>query len=167
MRKIAFGLLLATGVMLAAPANAQGVWVGAGPFGVGVGTDTYAYGYAPGPYWGAPNPPYNPYFVYGGLGPTYAYAPGWTYAAPTYDAAYAYVPDYDYGYTTAYTYEPSTTYAYVPARSYRRTVIRTSNRDRLIVHRSNRYLASDALNAQASVPVRHVRHHAIIRKERD
>jgi len=37
MRKLAIGILAAAGIALSAPANAQGVWVGAGPVGVGVG----------------------------------------------------------------------------------------------------------------------------------
>ncbi len=37
MRKLAIGILAAAGVALSVPANAQGVWVGAGPVGVGVG----------------------------------------------------------------------------------------------------------------------------------
>lgn len=52
MRKLAIGLLAATGIALSLPAaNAQGVWVGAGPVGVGVGVGPYAYddGYAWGP----------------------------------------------------------------------------------------------------------------------
>ena len=43
MRKLAIGILAAAGVALSVPANAQGVWVGAGPVGVGVGV---------GPGWG-------------------------------------------------------------------------------------------------------------------
>lgn len=43
MRKLAIGILAAAGVALSVPANAQGVWVGAGPVGVGVGV---------GPTWG-------------------------------------------------------------------------------------------------------------------
>ncbi len=171
MRKTALGILLLGGVMLAAPAHAQGLWVGAGPFGAGVGVSPYAYEYGSSPYWGGPSPAYNPYFVYGAPAPTYAYAPGWTYAAPAYDATYAYVPGYDYGlsygYASTYAYGPSTAYAYVPPRSYRRTVIRTSDPDRLVVGRTHRYLASDALTARASVPVRHVRRYVIIRHESD
>jgi hypothetical protein len=53
MRKLAIGLLAATGIALAVPANAEGVWIGAGPVGVGVGIGPYAhddgYVYAPGP----------------------------------------------------------------------------------------------------------------------
>ena len=54
MRKIAFGLIAAAGLAFAAPASAQGVYVGAGPVGVGVGVAPYpyydSYAYAPGPY---------------------------------------------------------------------------------------------------------------------
>lgn len=51
MRKLAIGLLAATGIAMAMPANAEGVWIGAGPVGVGVGAGPYAYddGYAYGP----------------------------------------------------------------------------------------------------------------------
>jgi hypothetical protein len=47
MRKLAIGILAAAGVALAlpsVPANAQGVWIGAGPVGVGVGVGP-GYGY--------------------------------------------------------------------------------------------------------------------------
>ena len=37
MKKLAIGLLAAAGIAMSVPANAQGVWVGAGPVGVGVG----------------------------------------------------------------------------------------------------------------------------------
>ena len=40
MRKLAIALLAATGVALAMPAHADGVYVGAGPVGVGVGIDS-------------------------------------------------------------------------------------------------------------------------------
>lgn len=43
MKKVALGLLAAAGIALSLPANAEGVWIGAGPFGVGVGTGPYAY----------------------------------------------------------------------------------------------------------------------------
>jgi hypothetical protein len=43
MKKLAIGLLAAAGIAMSVPANAQGVWVGAGPVGVGVGV---------GPSWG-------------------------------------------------------------------------------------------------------------------
>jgi len=47
MRKLAIGILAAAGIALSAPANAQGVWVGAGPVGVGVGPawGSYSDGY--------------------------------------------------------------------------------------------------------------------------
>jgi hypothetical protein len=47
MKKLAIGLL---GIAMSVPANAQGVWVGAGPVGVGVGPSWgyYDRGYAPG-----------------------------------------------------------------------------------------------------------------------
>ena len=50
MKKLAIGLLAAAGIAMSVPANAQGVWVGAGPVGVGVGP-SWGYddrGYAPG-----------------------------------------------------------------------------------------------------------------------
>ena len=37
MRKLTIGLLAAAGISLSLPANAQGVYIGAGPVGVGVG----------------------------------------------------------------------------------------------------------------------------------
>jgi hypothetical protein len=51
MRKLAIALLAVTGIALSLPANAEGVWIGAGPVGVGVGAGPYAYdgGYAYGP----------------------------------------------------------------------------------------------------------------------
>ena len=54
MKKLAIGLLAAAGIAMSVPANAQGVWVGAGPVGVGVGVGVgpswgyYDRGYAPG-----------------------------------------------------------------------------------------------------------------------
>ncbi|MGB9654105.1 MAG: hypothetical protein WCB75_02605 [Pseudolabrys sp.] len=52
MKKLAIGLLAAAGIAMSVPANAQGVWVGAGPVGVGVGVGPswgyYDRGYAPG-----------------------------------------------------------------------------------------------------------------------
>jgi hypothetical protein len=66
MRKLAIGILAAAGVALSVPANAQGVWVGAGPVGVGVGV---------GPAWGG---------YYGGY-----YSPGYhSYAYADDDFAY-------------------------------------------------------------------------------
>ena len=49
MRKLAIGLLVASGVALSLPANAQGVWIGGGPVGVGVGVGP-GYGYRDGYY---------------------------------------------------------------------------------------------------------------------
>src|SRR5262249_6055714 len=37
MKKLAIGLLAAAGIAMSVPANAQGVWGGAGPVGGGVG----------------------------------------------------------------------------------------------------------------------------------
>ncbi len=73
MRKLAVGLLAAAaGVALAIPANAQGFWFGAGPFGVGISAASYGYDY--GSYWGGP----------------------YAYEAPAY-APYSYAPSYAYG----------------------------------------------------------------------
>ena len=41
MRKIALGLLAAAGIALSVPANAESVYIGAGPAGVGVGVDDH------------------------------------------------------------------------------------------------------------------------------
>jgi hypothetical protein len=65
MKKLAIGLLAAAGIAMSVPANAQGVWVGAGPVGVGVGV---------GPGWG--------YYDRGYYGPgyrSYAYDDGYAY----------------------------------------------------------------------------------------
>ena len=51
MRKLAIGILAAAGVALSVPASAQGVWLGAGPFGVGVGVGP-SYGYYDPGYYG-------------------------------------------------------------------------------------------------------------------
>jgi hypothetical protein len=179
MRTTVFGgLLLAAGLAIAAPAHAQGVWFGAGPVGVGVGVGSYAYDYAPGPYWGAaayPAPTYNPYFVYGSPA-AYSNGPGWSYAAPVYEASYAYLPGYSYApeytYRTSYAVAPATTYsrsfAYVPQRAYSRTVYRSSHRTRVVMLRSRyRHVRSEALAAEASVPVHHVRHRVPIRRHID
>jgi hypothetical protein len=37
MRKLAIAILAAAGVALSLPANAEGLWIGAGPVGVGIG----------------------------------------------------------------------------------------------------------------------------------
>jgi len=61
-RKLAIGILAAAGIaatLMAVPANAQGVWVGAGPVGVGVGV---------GPSWG-----YYDHDYYGPAYRSYAY----------------------------------------------------------------------------------------------
>jgi hypothetical protein len=66
MKKLAIGLLAAAGIAMSVPANAQGVWVGAGPVGVGVGV---------GPGWGG-------YYDRGYYGPgyrSYAYDNGYAY----------------------------------------------------------------------------------------
>ena len=56
MRKLAIGILAAAGVAVSVPtsvpANAQGVWVGAGPVGVGVGVGPVHDGYYDHGYYG-------------------------------------------------------------------------------------------------------------------
>jgi hypothetical protein len=73
MRTVALGLIAAAGIAMAAPAAAQGVYVGAGPVGVGVGV-------GPGP----------GYYDDGYYGPRYAvpYRDGYRY-----DRDYAYAGD--------------------------------------------------------------------------
>lgn len=43
MRELAIGLLAAAGIALSVPANADGLWIGAGPVGVGIGTGPHYY----------------------------------------------------------------------------------------------------------------------------
>ncbi len=52
MKKLTIGLLAAAGIAMAMPAHADGIWVGAGPFGVGIGAGPgyYGPGYYDGPY---------------------------------------------------------------------------------------------------------------------
>ena len=53
MKKLVIGLLAAAGIAMAVPAHADGVWIGAGPFGVGIGAGPYyngPYGYYDGDY---------------------------------------------------------------------------------------------------------------------
>lgn len=64
MKKLAIGLLAAAGIAMSVPANAQGVWVGAGPVGVGVGV---------GPGWG-----YYDRGYYGSGYRSYAYDDGYS-----------------------------------------------------------------------------------------
>jgi hypothetical protein len=64
MKKLAIGLLAAAGIAMSVPANAQGVWVGAGPVGVGVGV---------GPGWGYYDRGYGPGYR------SYAYDDGYSY----------------------------------------------------------------------------------------
>src|SRR5262245_5241348 len=66
MRKLAIGILAAAGIAVSMPANAQGVWIGAGPVGVGVGVGP-GYGY------------YDGYYDYGPRYRGYAYDDGYTY----------------------------------------------------------------------------------------
>ena len=55
MRKVAIGIAAAITLAAGAPANAQGLWVGAPDFGVGIGVGpTYAYQPYYGGYWGSP-----------------------------------------------------------------------------------------------------------------
>jgi len=86
MRKLAFALAAATVLGVAAPASAQGLYVGVGDGGFGVGVSDYGpYGYWGGPYrhhyrthhWGAPGYAYygSPHYAYG-----YGYyRDGWGY----------------------------------------------------------------------------------------
>ena len=106
------GIGIAAAITLAAtmaPANAQGLWIGAPGFGVGivVGPTPYYSGYRGGPYWGAGyGYGYEPSYAYQG----YAYEPAYSYDS------YAYVPDDGY---VAYSYGPSVrTYAYDSVDSY-------------------------------------------------
>jgi hypothetical protein len=62
MKKLAIGLLAAAGIAMSVPANAQGVWVGAGPVGVGVGVGP-GWGYYDRGYYG---PGYRSYAYDGG-----------------------------------------------------------------------------------------------------
>jgi hypothetical protein len=89
MRKLAVGLLAAGGVAIAAPAHAQGFWLGVGPFGFGVGAAPYAYSH--GPYWGGPYAYEAPVSTeYGYLAPAPEdFAPAYTYAAPAYETSHA------------------------------------------------------------------------------
>jgi hypothetical protein len=70
MKKLAIGLIAAAGIALSVPANAQGVYVGAGPVGVGVGVGV-------GPGWGGG------YYDRGYYGPgyrgSYAYDDGYAH----------------------------------------------------------------------------------------
>ncbi len=149
MRKVAVGLLAAAGIALAVPANAQGVWFGAGPVGVGIGTGPYAYDY--GPYW-AGSYSYEPGYAYA---PGYTYAPGYAY---TYGPGYAaYGPAYSYGggsvYTTAYA-APGygySSYAYEPEYRYSRPNVRVrSSRTAATRDLASARPSDEAHQAQAS-----------------
>jgi hypothetical protein len=169
MRKLALGVLLAAGVgFAAAPAHAQGFWFGIGPFGVGVGAAPYAYD----AYWGAP---YRPYGYY--AEPAYVYEPGYAYAPYT---TYSYVPEYsyapDYTYSTTYSYAPAwgyRSYAYAPRTTRIYTATRHRDSARYISVRTeprhregSRLVSSQAMRAQASVPVHHAhRRHIKVRYE--
>jgi hypothetical protein len=111
MRKVAIGIAAAITLAVVAPANAQGLWIGAPGFGVGIGVGPTPYysGYWGGPYWGAG-------YGYYGYEPNYAYQ-GYAYE-PEYEYdSYAYVmPDDGYA---AYSYGPRLrTYAYDSVDSY-------------------------------------------------
>ena len=119
MRKVAIGIAAAVTLAAVAPANAQGLWVGAPGFGVGIGVGpTYAYepyygGSWGSPYWGA-GYGYEPAYQ------SYAYEPEYEYDS------YAYVPDdgyavYSYGpRLRTYAYEPTDSYRYAPRVRYSR-----------------------------------------------
>ena len=109
MRKVAIGIAAAITLAVVAPANAQGLWIGAPGFGVGIGVGPTPYygGYWGGPYWGAG-------YGYYGYEPSYA----WSYAyEPAYDYdSYAYLPDDGYA---AYSYGPRLrTYGYESGYGY-------------------------------------------------
>jgi len=121
MRKVAIGIAAAITLAAMAPANAQGLWVGAPGFGVGIGVGpTYAYEPYYGGYWGSP------YWRAG-----YGYEPSFAYQShadePEYEYdSYAYVPDdayavYSYGpRLRTYAYEPTDSYRYAPRARYSR-----------------------------------------------
>ena len=112
-----------------APANAQGLWIGAPGFGVGIGAGPSPYyaGYWGGPYWGA-GYGYEPSYAY----QSYGYEPAYDYDSYAYlpddgYAAYSYGPRLrSYGYESDYGYAPrvrySRNYSYSPGvratRSY-------------------------------------------------
>jgi len=113
MRMRTLGIGIATAITLAAvtaPANAQGLWIGAPGFGVGIGVGPTSYygGYWGGPYSGAG-------YGYYGYAPSYAYESYAYEPEYTYDS-YAYLPDDGY---VGYSYRPRLrTYAYGSADSY-------------------------------------------------
>ena len=121
-----FGIGIAAAITLAAtmaPANAQGLWIGAPGFGVGIGFGPTPYydGYRGGP-WGAGY----------GYGNAYGYEPSYAYQGYAYEPeysydSYAYVPDdgyvaYSYGpRMRAYSYNSVDSYGYAPRPRYSRT----------------------------------------------
>ena len=114
MRTVGIGIAAAiTLAATMAPANAQGLWIGAPGIGVGIGVGPTPYygGYRGGPYWGAGygygyGYDYEPSYAHQG----YAYEPEYSYNS------YAYVPDDGY---VAYSYGPRLrTYAYDSVDSY-------------------------------------------------
>ena len=117
------GIGIAAAITLAAtmaPANAQGLWIGAPAFGVGIGVGptTYYDGYRGGPYWGAGygngyGYGYEPSYAYQG----YAYEPEYSYDS------YAYVPNDGYSYgprLRTYAYDSVDSYGYAPRLRYSR-----------------------------------------------
>ena len=119
MRTLGIGIAAAiTLAVTMAPANAQGLWIGAPGFGVGIGVGptTYYDGYRGGPYWGAGyryGYGYEPSYAYQG----YAYEPEYSYDS------YAYVPDDGYSYgprLRTYAYDSVDSYGYAPRLRYSR-----------------------------------------------
>jgi hypothetical protein len=141
------GIGIAAAITLAAtmaPANAQGLWIGAPGFGVGIGVGPTPYygGYRDGPYWGAGyGYGYERSYAY----QRYAYEPEYSYDS------YAYVPDDGY---VAYSYGPrmrtyaydSNSYGYAPRPRYSRNYAyspeyrgtRTYSYDTRVVRRDHR-----------------------------
>ncbi len=184
MKKVTFGLIVAAGVALAMPANAQEVWVGAGPVGVGFGAGPYTYG--AGPYWGS-SYTYAPGYAYEyGSAPSYGYGARYGYAAgsaynygPGYNVSYGFGSPYGYSYAPSYTYGSTyaapaygySSYSYESQPTYSRRIVRIRSSHPVstthVGYRSAR-IPGEAYQAQASVPVRHfVRHSRAMRLDRD
>ena len=120
MRTLGIGIAAAiTLVATMAPANAQGLWIGAPGFGVGIGVGPTLYygGYRGGP-WGAGY----------GYGNGYGYEPSYAYQGYAYEPeysydSYAYVPDDGYSYgprLRTYAYDLVDSYGYAPRLRYSR-----------------------------------------------
>lgn len=139
MRKLAIGLLAASGIALAAPANAQGFWAGGPGFSVGVGFGpSYGYGgYYGDPYWGG-----GPYASVGWNSWDHGWNNGWNRRGYRYYDDYAYGPSFGYGpsvsvgfgapaYGYGYAQAPNAYYserAYRNANRYPTGTLRSDNR---------------------------------------